>query len=733
MNDDAHANFVREFLSRAATRLTRLSVLQGLAMGVAIASALSLLGVPARGSQLAAFAVAGVCAAFGVAVRLVSTCAARSDPARMIEARAPQFRNVLITADELRPSAGGLAPDFARPGALAATPDSVHDLVQRKASRIARTVDITSLFPARRTVVTAIVSAAAFGVVSARDVPAVRTVVHAVRRAAGVAAGTTSPTIDDVVITVLSPSYSGRAAVTLRNVPRIAALSGSRIQLKMVASADSLLVQTLHSSQWLHPAGGDAFRLELPADVDDFIALTPASAAGRNGSRRLIGVSVVADASPRVRIVAPGRDLMLRDSRQIIELGLEADDDIGLASLRLRYTKVSGSGERYSFTEGEVPLMVTRHTVRDWKAKARWTLDSLTLSPGDMVVYRAIAADARPGSLPQESDAFIAEVIAPGGEAAPGFAIDPEQERYAVSQQMVILKTERLIARRTSMAVDSTAVAAMELAAEQRKVRAEFVFMMGGEVADAPDATATSTDLNEEAEAEGEADIAAGRLANLGRMSLMRAIRHMSLAASALTTASLSDALVAEKAALKQLEQAFSRTRILLRALSEHERLDMTRRLTGVLTDVRSTSQPSIVPPANARTDAIRRAVAAIAALVGERARADVDQAGVVQRRAARASELAESLLRIDPAFAPFQRASSRLSDASTAFTLGQDVRAMAQLDSAVLVLAIVLRTDTPVATSAVSAPKASLLGGALVDAAKVPASEPARRAARPR
>ena len=157
---------------------------------------------------------------------------------------------------------------------------------------------------------------------------------------------------------------------------------------------------------------------------------------------------------------------------------------------------------------------------------------------------------------------------------------------------MVIVKTERLAARRASMPAESFADSSHELAAEQRKVRAEFVFMMGGEIAD-ENADAVS-DLNEEQEAEGESDLLAGRMQNRGRIALLRAIRSMSRAAASLTTAELAPALTHERAALTQLERAFSHTRIILRALTEHERLDFTRRLTGTLTDAARDTRPAV-------------------------------------------------------------------------------------------------------------------------------------------
>jgi hypothetical protein len=82
------------------------------------------------------------------------------------------------------------------------------------------------------------------------------------------------------------------------------------------------------------------------------------------------------------------------------------------------------------------------------------------------------------------------------------------------------------------------------IAAEQRQVRAEFVFMMGGELADFGLDTTT---LNEEVEAAGEGDLAAGRNANQGRADLIRAIRSMSRAAAHLAGPDLALALAGRK------------------------------------------------------------------------------------------------------------------------------------------------------------------------------------------
>jgi hypothetical protein len=325
-----------------------------------------------------------------------------------------------------------------------------------------------------------------------------------------------------------------------------------------------------------------------------------------------------------------------------------------------------------------------------------------------MVVYRAVAADRRPGAPPSESDSYIAEVVAPGGVAAAGFALDPEQERYAVSQQMVILKTERLTARKASMAADAYTSAAQEIAAEQRKVRAEFVFMMGGELADAPDPNEDPNMLNEEQEAEGEADLAAGRNLNQGRVALLRAIRSMSRAATSLTNVDLSTALTHERAALVQLERAFSRTRILLRALTQRERLDLTRRLTGTLTDAARDTRPNAEPEMDTRGVALRRALAGIATLAGE--------ARFASDAASRASNLAEAVLRVDASSKPLQSAATHLTSAAKAISANRASEARELLDRAATEIAGAVRGELPPSPRQPRAADIERLDGAFID-----------------
>ena len=674
---------ITAFLRSVRRRLALRAAATGAAVGLFIAATTTLAGWPGR--PLLAGVVGLTIGCIGILISILLTAADLTSVDRFVEARLPASRNLVATAAELETS--GVA-------------GYVPALVLDRAAALVAPVDPRDLVPSRRafTALAAALAAWAFAVARAGAPLASRDAVRAL--VSGTPHG-----IASVNVTITAPSYTHRPPLTVADPSRVEAIAGSRLTIVTAARADHLVVETLAAHDTLRPGPDGRFTAVVTADADGYVALQPLD-GGLAAARRLIGLTIIPDAPPHVKITAPGHDVVLPDGRASLDVAIEADDDIGLASLALRYTKVSGSGERFTFAEGTTPIQITRVDARHWKAAAHWPLASLDLGPGDMVVYRAVATDERPGAAPSESDALIAEVASPGGIAAPGFSLDPEQERYAVSQQMVILKTERLLAKRPSMPADSFANESAELAAEQRKVRSEFVFMLGGELADAPDVAASMSDLNEEAEAAGEQDILAGRNANAGHVALLRAIRSMSRAAAALSTADVAPALPHERAALASLESAFSRARIILRALTTRERLDLTRRLSGSLADAARETHPAVRAELDPRAAELRRALSDLAA-------ADVARSA----GSAELSAAAERIIRVDPSSQALQDIAARIDAASQDAANRRMDRARARVDSATRSLAAVLRSALPLGGRAVGGVDDAVMRGALVDA----------------
>jgi hypothetical protein len=694
MSEWPDAARLRAFLAGATRRRALVTALEWAALGFISAQIVTLAIAAVFARELAVrqlLLLYGGLSGVGVIAGAIGALLVRPPIAPIVERRATNCRNIIITAAEL----------LVQP---ARVPFHIGAAVCSEASRLSGGLDVNRLFPARRAAVAWVGSMALALAVLAG-------LLMRPGSSSGAVAGGTEvwqPAVTNVEVTVSPPAYAGQDVQTLRNPGRIAALAGSRLQLRVRAAAATLALETLAGRQLLQPQGDGTFRTELAADADGFIALEPLAASGRAGVRRLIGLSVTPDRAPRLRITTPGRDLILPDARRTVAVSIDADDDMGLAALRLRFTRVSGSGEQFTFTEGELPLQVTRVDARNWRASASIPLQSLAPAAGDMLVYRAVATDQRPGAAPAESDAWIIEISAPGAIASEGFAINDEDDRYALSQQMLILKTERLRARASAMPADSVSLESLSLAAEQRAIRAEFVFMMGGELAEEVLAAANMDDLNEEAHAEADDEAIAGRLANQGRLSLLQAIRSMSRANSALTATDLTRALTEERAALNYLERAFSRTRYILRALTQRERLDLSRRLTGMLDAAGRAVRPIADPQLDAHTARLRRTLAELATL----------SAGITDADAAvRLGRLAQAVLQVDAAAQPMQQISRQLQEAAQALTDGRGEGARTLVDSATVDLARLVRAGLLASPSAQRPAELKRLEGALVDA----------------
>ena len=448
--------------------------------------------------------------------------------AQELEDRVRESRNLLATA---------------LPMVHRAPVSATQRLVVQRAVALAASLDLSALFPIAplRLLGSMLVSATLLllGPALAQQIGSLATVPgKGLVTAAG--ASTAPLRLGAVDVHIAPPAYLQRARETRRNVQQLDVPAGAMLTVRVAADgADSVRLDDEVPTAFTKD--GAAFTLTHRADSSGVLAIV--AFRGEATARAFVGVQVQADADPRVRVTLPGRDLVLPRGDTTLRLRIEAEDDHALGALTLRYTKVSGSGERYAFVEGEVPLRVQRRAPTRWEATVDWSLAALALAPGDVVVYRAVAQDRRPAAPLVESDAWLAELLSGRGDGAAGFAVDPGELRYALSQQMIVLRIERLIAARDSAARDARRVPldpetlarqAATIAVEQRRVRAEFVFMMGGELAEDVSGGDVLGDLNEHQHAEADADLSAGRVRNEGRAAVFAAIRAMSRTTTAL-------------------------------------------------------------------------------------------------------------------------------------------------------------------------------------------------------
>jgi hypothetical protein len=223
-----------------------------------------------------------------------------------------------------------------------------------------------------------------------------------------------------------------------------------------------------------------------------------------------------------------------------------------------------------------------------------------------------------------------------------GFELPPDRERYALSQQMIVLKIERLRQRERTMTGEAVAREAAEIAAEQRAVRSNFIFLTGGHVED------------EEEEAAHSHEIQEGRLEHSARREISAAIQHMSRAEQELVAASTPNALPPARAAVEALRRAFGRNRYILRSMPVRSRLDPSRRLSADLDDAVDWSRATQSIPEDRRAVITRRLLAELMTLSRV-----LSAAGRVEP--ARIAGLAEEALAADASSTEWQQISAAL------------------------------------------------------------------------
>ena len=615
--DDALAATVRRLWLLEALRATSPGVCAGTLAWFVVARAGA-----SRGAAVLA-AIAAVVAAFTLWMVTRRGRWTRHRAAQAIERANPSSRNVVITAEEL-----DRHPERARP--------SVRERVLGAAARISQSFRLADAVPLRNQALlaagTVVVVIAAAALMPARKVAG---------GSSSLPDGASAAATPGLLITaiVTPPSYLHEPVRTLEDPERIDAVAGSTLRLAL-RSRETWIARLGREDLALQHDGGASVAVLAVAE-SGYLAFEPRDRSG-DGAQRLIPLTVTPDRVPTIKIDAPAKDLLLPDARSTIAISATATDDFALESLDLRYTRVSGSGEQFAFEEGSIPLEIVRADVRAWTARARLVLAAMQLEPGDSLIYRIVGKDRRPGSGGlASSDTYLIEIAGPGQVALEGFELPPDRERYALSQQMIVLKLERLRARERSIERPALEEEVAAIAAEQRAVRANFIFLTGGTVED------------EEEEAAHSHEVQEGRLENTARREIAGAIQHMGRVEQALAAVSTAAALPPARAAVQALQRAFGRNRYFLRTLPSRSRIDPARRLTGELAAAGDWRRELSPVQAEEPVAAARTLLARLLELSPQ------IEAGTLP--AAATTALAEQALSIAPTSAEWQRVSQRL------------------------------------------------------------------------
>lgn len=276
-------------------------------------------------------------------------------------------------------------------------------------------------------------------------------------------------------VRVTPPAYTGLPTVRLGNVASVRALSGSRLDVVgRDAIPDSVRVRVLADS------ASDNRALPLTATGSGWQGTISATAAPlelrvwRDRFARLLLVEGTADSIPRVSLIAPARDSVLRSAEGMVLLEASVHDDLGLARASFEVVISSGDGERFTVRAVQAGAR-SLDGARDGVLRTTLDLRALQLHPGDVVHLRAIARDAHPAADREAGTSDTRSIRIARQSEYDSLAVEPapppEVDQSLLSQRMLLMLTERLVQRRSRLTSSAVNVESSRLARDQARLR----------------------------------------------------------------------------------------------------------------------------------------------------------------------------------------------------------------------------------------------------------------------
>jgi hypothetical protein len=418
-----------------------------------------------------------------------------------------------------------------------------------------------------------------------------------------------------LVAQVIPPHYTGRPDSTVDEPSDLRALAGSTARLRGAGDPSGIIVT---AGGIAVPIVRDARGWSATIRVGD--TATVIRLADRD-YRRLIALEPIVDREPTVDLVSPAHDTVFRAPTGAVALAATADDDIALASAGFEYIVSSGEGETFKFRSGT--LGARRVAGLHASLAATIQLQTLGLSPGDVVHLRAVARDANdvtgPGAGASETRTIR---IARAGEydsTAVNAAAPSDEDKSVISERMLITLAEALERKRASLSRPQLVAESQSIAADQTRLRrsvGDVVFARlggpSGEETSGDDAPARARSMQELLARADSAtnrsvdpiDFAGGESPVVAiNKPLLEAYNAMWDASTELGVAEPGRALPHMRRALEAIELARRAERVYLRGAPLPVVIDLARvRLAGSLPDASPATRPAVAVDSVART-----------------------------------------------------------------------------------------------------------------------------------
>ncbi len=202
---------------------------------------------------------------------------------------------------------------------------------------------------------------------------------------------------------IKSPAYTGLPAREgSDNDGNVAALTGSQVTLSFESQKPLKEAKIIFDDGKTVPApvtgrkGSAEFAVSRPGRYH--VEVTDAD-GNANVDAIEYEIRPMPDEFPQVEITRPAADLDLTE-RMFETLGIEAQDDFGFSSLKLKFTITS---EQTRERSKEIDLSLTGTAKNGLVLAYGWDLSNLRLNPGDVVSYFVEAADNDAVSGPKKS------------------------------------------------------------------------------------------------------------------------------------------------------------------------------------------------------------------------------------------------------------------------------------------------------------------------------------------
>jgi hypothetical protein len=284
-----------------------------------------------------------------------------------------------------------------------------------------------------------------------------------------------------LVADVVPPAYAAARTITMDEPTDIRAIVGSTITIRGRGDATGIRAASSDTAVAAH-ANGDRWSI-----IWRVSAKPVALRLSDGSSQRVLAIEPIADNPPSVTLLAPAHDTVLREPKGRIPLSADVNDDLGLANAAFEFIVSSGEGETFTFKSGT--LGAIRPSGKQARFATSLSLDSLALKPGAMIHVRAVARDRNDVSGPGIGASETRVIRIARADEYDSVAVDAappaDAEKSVLSQRMLIMLTEALQKKRTSIKRESLIAESRSIAADQKKLRrrvGEIVFTrLGGE------------------------------------------------------------------------------------------------------------------------------------------------------------------------------------------------------------------------------------------------------------